>query len=638
MTAPPPGFLRAVARDGPLTERAPPRRGCEVEPLIDGDAMRRALETAALDAKVTLDLAYWQLDPTLETLSAFAMDPILHGDFATADRSVKRQFGMLIVDALARGVTVRVLLSDFEPLFDPELHIDAWSSYYTLAHLIAEAARRSPAIDPTLFQMICVRHPATIFPGALEPLTGDAATADALEIALGDDLLDNALKHLNDLIADPGLSEALDSFDLSPGLWPVIAFDPAGPGKFKATAAPPFSMGVASHHVKLCVVDDARALLGGFNVNGHAPASRPQHRLDAPDADVTHDVHLEVRGPVAADLKRFFAGLWNQGIVDFASFLDAANLLAPREKLPRTVLTPALAPTRFTGPPPGARMAQVVRTVSGEIPSAASHSRTPPLPEELAFDTRDAYRAAIDAAETYIYIENQYFRWPPLASRLARALRRNPKLHVIMVLPFRPEESGDAATLHGNAIQAETLSGLIKEFGLRFGLYTFVSPTLPADVEYRRARTIYVHSKLLVVDDAFALVGSANFNGRSMLVDTEIGVAWTGGSSVAKFRKQLWKHALGAATDQGAPEEFGLKWQWRAFKNDLLAPADRVGFVVHLDVASLALGLSADSPLNPRPEYKPLAPALDVYSSALGGDLAGRKRPRRATPPKPAVS
>jgi hypothetical protein len=238
----PPGMLDAATGGSPLSERTPPRRGNEIEPLIDGDAMRKALEQAIRGAAAEIDLAYWQLDPVIETLAPFALDASLHADIPGAATSVKRPFGMLLVDALARGVTVRILLSDFEPLFDPELHVDAWSSYYRLAHLVADMARQSPAIDPTLFQMICARHPATLFPGALTPLTGDATSAEALEIALGNDLLDIALEFFNDQITNLGQATALDSFDLAPALWPLVEFDASGAGAFVATATPPFSL------------------------------------------------------------------------------------------------------------------------------------------------------------------------------------------------------------------------------------------------------------------------------------------------------------------------------------------------------------------------------------------------------------
>src|SRR5690606_27407818 len=36
----------------------------------------------------------------------------------------------------------------------------------------------------------------------------------------------------------------------------------------------------------------------------------------------------------------------------------------------------------------------------------------------------------------------------------------------------------------------------------------------------------FIHSKLVIVDDEFLTIGSANFTNRSMRVDREINVAW----------------------------------------------------------------------------------------------------------------
>lgn len=51
---------------------------------------------------------------------------------------------------------------------------------------------------------------------------------------------------------------------------------------------------------------------------------------------------------------------------------------------------------------------------------------------------------------------------------------------------------------------------------------------------------IYVHSKLLVVDDAYMSIGSANINFRSMHIDAEINIATDSGSTAAELRKKLF--------------------------------------------------------------------------------------------------
>ncbi|MFY2823809.1 phospholipase D family protein [Ruegeria sp. MALMAid1280] len=640
MAKSPPGFRSAAARGGPLTERPPPRTGNKVTPLIDGTAMLKALEDALLKAETSIEMGYWQFDPTMSSLTKFALDPILHSDIPGSDVVTERPLAMLLIDALARGVEVRIILSDFDPLFEFELHFDAWDSYIRLLLTLADFVRRSSAIDPALFQMICARHPATLQPGALATLTKTKADADKLEKDLAETQLDEVLSTLNDLLTSMSRSDVLDKFNGMPGLWDLIEFD-TGAGAFKASATPPFPMSVASHHIKLCVVDGKRALMGGMNLNGHLLVSDPAHKVAAPDFDQTHDVHLLVEGPVAHDFRRFFVGLWNASIDEFNAHVDGRNLLAPGPPIPRSAISPMSVPKSYAGPRAGSVTVQALRTVTGRIPLPSAGSSAPPLPEDLALDTRDAYRHLIDNAKQYIYIENQYFRWAPLASRIDRALKREKALEVIVVLPHRSEEVGDPVTLHGNAIQFDEIGKLARAFPGRFGVFTYLSPTrVPTSFQaFMRAAPVYVHSKIIVVDDAVAIVSSANLNGRSVMVDTEIGLIWAGTSSVGRFRKALWQHALGRVTDQGKPGEFLVRWRWRALRNAFLDPDKRVGLVAEMNPSDLAIGMRIDSPLNVlMPSAKVLAPALDIYSATLGTDLAGRAPLKPAAPKRPGIS
>ncbi|NBF02158.1 hypothetical protein GV819_07610 [Pseudomonas sp. Fl5BN2] len=84
--------------------------------------------------------------------------------------------------------------------------------------------------------------------------------------------------------------------------------------------------------------------------------------------------------------------------------------------------------------------------------------------------------------------------------------------------------------------------------------------TLP---EGRQAffRDIYVHSKLLVVDDVFSLLSSANINTRSMHTDSELGLAAPDPDLALQWRDELWKlHAGKSFNDEqwrcDAPKNF----------------------------------------------------------------------------------
>lgn len=72
----------------------------------------------------------------------------------------------------------------------------------------------------------------------------------------------------------------------------------------------------------------------------------------------------------------------------------------------------------------------------------------------------------------------------------------------------------------------------------------------PAD----RYRQIYIHSKLLVIDDAFFTVGSANLNQRSMAADSEINIATDDHAKAMALRKEVWGMHTGGAHDGGSGE------------------------------------------------------------------------------------
>ena len=107
---------------------------------------------------------------------------------------------------------------------------------------------------------------------------------------------------------------------------------------------------------------------------------------------------------------------------------------------------------------------------------------------------------------------------------------------------------------------------------------------------------IYVHSKVLIMDDRLAFIGSSNVNDRSLLADTdsELCVAISGGEEVPVYmngtrvvasrfvhtlRTRLWREHLGlldAVSSEGidvsdpvAAATYDLLWRGRAHRNTL---------------------------------------------------------------------
>ena len=165
------------------------------------------------------------------------------------------------------------------------------------------------------------------------------------------------------------------------------------------------------------------------------------------------------------------------------------------------------------------------------------------------------YYKLIDNAKHYIYIENQFFITKSfteeerdnshlnlrrivkneigyhIRSRIERAYREKSKFRVFICIPLLPGFSGtpgESSTMNGvlkhsaqsifNNKGMSLLELLYKELGNDFENYIFFFSLrnhgtiggIPV------TELIYIHSKLLIVDDEKVLLGSANINDRSM--------------------------------------------------------------------------------------------------------------------------
>jgi phosphatidylserine/phosphatidylglycerophosphate/cardiolipin synthase-like enzyme len=139
-------------------------------------------------------------------------------------------------------------------------------------------------------------------------------------------------------------------------------------------------------------------------------------------------------------------------------------------------------------------------------------------------EIRRLFRDAVVAAESLVYIENQYFSSQAIFEALARRMtdRRRSRLEIILMLAKEANALVEQASIGiAQAKIIRRLKHLAAETGHALGIYyPAVSGADGAEVP------VYIHSKLLLVDDGFLSVGSANMNNRSMGLDTEVNVSW----------------------------------------------------------------------------------------------------------------
>jgi uncharacterized membrane protein YdjX (TVP38/TMEM64 family) len=153
------------------------------------------------------------------------------------------------------------------------------------------------------------------------------------------------------------------------------------------------------------------------------------------------------------------------------------------------------------------------------------------------------YLDSIAAARRSIYLENQYFTSFPICAALCARLGEEQGPEVAMVLPRHC--SGWLEERVMGATRAEILGRL--RAADRHGRFRAYYPVVPGN----ELLCVNVHSKVFVIDDDFARVGSSNLSNRSMGLDSECDVAVeSNGSSqaahgIARFRARLLGEHLG---------------------------------------------------------------------------------------------
>ncbi len=275
-----------------------------------------------------------------------------------------------------------------------------------------------------------------------------------------------------------------------------------------------------SHHQKLVVVrspgrpDEDIAYFGGIDLS-RSRNDDSAHRGDPQVMDFPsgygerppwHDVQAAVRGPAVADLDHTFRERWyGSSALDLSSPL---RMLADRAYHAGALVGRDLPEPPAEPAPAGTHAVQVLRT----YPARLRRYPFAPLGERsIAY----AYRKAFARARRLIYIEDQYLWAPFVADLLAAALRGNPELHVVAVVPRFPDREGTSRwpALVG---REQAIAVCRSAGGERFGIY---------DLENDAGTPVYVHAKVVVVDDVWAMIGSDNLNRRSWTHDSELSCA-----------------------------------------------------------------------------------------------------------------
>lgn len=281
-----------------------------------------------------------------------------------------------------------------------------------------------------------------------------------------------------------------------------------------------------SQHQKIVVIDDRIAFVGGLDVTirrWDSPAHEPDNplRLDPAGEPYPpfHDMQMLVEGEAARALARLARRRWARAACE-----------APA----------ALAPLDGPSPWPEGLAPDFTRIRLGI-------ARTEPAPHEGAEEVREVEALFLDmigAAERAIYIENQFLTSMPIAEALIERLAACPALEVLIVLPRTQHTWFEhRAMIQGRIRFRDRL--IEAGFGERVRL---VHPAV-------RGEAVMVHAKVMIVDDRFLRVGSANLCNRSMGTDSECDLVIEARSEAERAAIRAQRARLIGEHCGAAPEE-----------------------------------------------------------------------------------
>lgn len=251
----------------------------------------------------------------------------------------------------------------------------------------------------------------------------------------------------------------------------------------------------ASHHHKILVIDDAMAFCGGIDVAAERWDTREHRDEDDRRRRPTtnrrygpwHDATMAVAGPLAKALGEHGRSRWQA---------------ACGETIPEPPETDLEwidgLPVMFRG-----QQFAIART-------RGSTDAQSPLRE-----IEQLFVDMIGSAERHIYIESQYFASRIVAEAIAERLQRpNPPEMVVV----NPKAAGGWLE---EKVMGPARAVLVEHIGKhdpdrRFRIYCPVTAG---------GEDIYVHAKIMIVDDRIVRIGSANLNNRSMGLDSECDLA-----------------------------------------------------------------------------------------------------------------
>jgi phospholipase D1/2 len=284
----------------------------------------------------------------------------------------------------------------------------------------------------------------------------------------------------------------------------------------------------SSHHQKIVVIDEALVFSGGLDLTirrwdtcGHDPSCK--YRVDPAGKPYNgfHDVQMMIDGEAAKALTELARARWARAAV---------------EELPEVPDTPAPWPDCVE---PHFRNVEIA--ISRTEPPYAAH----PAVQEV----ETLFHDMIGAAHRILYVESQYLTCSGFARTLAKTMRRNPELEAVIVSPYKYRGRLERTVMTSGRAR---VTRILRKAGVGDRVL-MAAPRIHRD---GKAADPHVHSKVMIVDDRYLRVGSANLCHRSMGTDTECDLSVAAGddeaarASVVELRNALIAEHAGVTVEE----------------------------------------------------------------------------------------
>jgi phosphatidylserine/phosphatidylglycerophosphate/cardiolipin synthase-like enzyme len=294
----------------------------------------------------------------------------------------------------------------------------------------------------------------------------------------------------------------------------------------------------ASYHQKFMTIDQRLAFIGGMNLRrvdwdtSRHLVFEPRRMLfpsttTARQAVVTHD-HLPDNGPRKDYMVR----------IEGPSVTDAEAVFHERWEFLRSTgarYSPDSSAYAMRGAPAPVAGGQQVQ-VTATLPA--------PFNENAIAET---WFNAVSQARRYIYIEDQYFRMPMVNDAIVQRMAEVPALRLVVITKPISEWTDP-----GCAWTRRTHEELLARFPDRYTMLQLrafdTQVTWGFDETECRFVDMDTHSKMLIVDDVFMSVGSANKNNRGIVYEGELNVAVYDAAWVRAARRRILANILPAGT------------------------------------------------------------------------------------------